>query len=411
MVDFLRAWWPVLVLAYLPSVVTTIMHGIVLRGFRRIDESHPDDLPHTAGEWLNLELARLGYTGRIHVITTDKTAAVSVDAYHPTHATIQLTADTYFKRDPMHWAIAAHELGHARFKLDRPVIGELLIATRVIKSIIVQLALALALGNTMFALPGVTDMAFHLFLVGGALHLGVLVDEAAASLLAMKSLNAHDRFAFTHLTSARRALLLAYSTYLVGFIVRMVLLTQWHLVEEISRTPQVPPVETLGPVMHVVTFVLALMILPHTFGRLRALAFPRRYPDKVLRWVLVQLVLCAFVSIIWNARGGTPYAWCVMLALMPITGWFMVVLSLPMIVFDVLVLHRFTKKLTIDPTHRTDELRRDLESGKSLRQQGNAAISVLLEKTDASYPPYAHRLITLSKLTYLPLLIAYLVDL
>ena len=67
----LAAWWPVLLLAYVPQFVTRIIRIVIGLAFLRLDRSHPDDLPHTAGEFLGLELARLGIDDKVSVIVTD----------------------------------------------------------------------------------------------------------------------------------------------------------------------------------------------------------------------------------------------------------------------------------------------------------------------------------------------------
>jgi len=70
LLDVLRTWWPVLLLVYVPSLVKTVMRIAFTRSLRRLDESHPDDMPLTAGEWLAREIGRLGLHGRVRRSST-----------------------------------------------------------------------------------------------------------------------------------------------------------------------------------------------------------------------------------------------------------------------------------------------------------------------------------------------------
>ena len=64
----------------------------------------------TAGEWLQEEVSRRALPVRVLVAPSEKEG---VDAFMPRARIIRLSRTSYMKRDPAHWAIAAHELGHA----------------------------------------------------------------------------------------------------------------------------------------------------------------------------------------------------------------------------------------------------------------------------------------------------------
>jgi Zn-dependent membrane protease YugP len=408
LLDLLRTWWPVLLLVYAPALVGTVMRIAFSRSLRRLDESHPDDMPLTAGEWLGRELERLGLHGRVRTVVTDDDAKLSLDGYHPFQGVIQLSAETHFKRDPMHWAIAAHELGHARFHVTWPWLGRLTIAALFIKRTFIALALTLVIGNVAFALPHVTDVALVLFAASVALHGFVLGDELIASMYAMDMLRATPGFGPAHVRSARRMLALAFSTYAVGFLARALLLTQWPLVVELTHDPMAPPfatLTTLGTVLAAaLSIVLVIAALTRVLAKLVAL------PDRVLTVGAVALLLTrpalvALLLLVWNTHAGPGFAWWVMLALIPVQGYFVFALMLPMALMDVFVLHRFTRRWVVDVTHRTSQLRRDHEAGRAQRKVGNLAIAELLEKAQAS-PPLEHRLLQVLHLSYIPLLIA-----
>ena len=65
-----------------------------------------------------------------------------------------------------------------------------------------------------------------------------------------------------------------------------------------------------------------------------------------------------------------------------------------------------TKRLAVDFTHETDELRRDRRVGYRLMREGNAAFAKLIER--GRMPPMLeHRLRLIAWLSYVPLVIAF----
>jgi len=406
--ELIRTWWPILVLVWLPGAIQTIMTVAITRAFRRLDESHPDDLPLTAGEWLKREIGRLGLTGWLSQIVTDGEAKASIDAYHPEHGVIQLTADTHFKRDPMHWAIAAHELGHARFKVALPLFGRFMVGMVYVKRGLVAVALALVFGNAMFALPHITDIALHMFQAAIALHLLVLLDESVASTLALRSLRASPEMQPSHMRSARTVLTLAFSTYAIGFATRAALLTQWHLIVDHTKVPAVPPLYHLTTAGVVLAGTATVIATFYALNRIY-MAFrldgttPKREQAHTF---LFQCALLLFVYLVWNHRADAQWAHYVMAAIVPITGWFIAVLSLPGAIFDLVLFDRIAKRFHVDPTDRTRELRRDHEAGKTQRAAGNVAFAQLIERSEA-VPRLERRVRELCRLCYVPLVIAF----
>lgn len=409
MLDLVRTWWPLLLLLYVPSLVSDVMRIAITRSLRRLDETHPDDLPLTAGQWLASELARLGLHRRVRTVVTDKDAKVSLDAYHPFQGVIQLSAETHFKRDPMHWAIAAHELGHARFHTSWPILGRTIMAALYIKRTLLTVAVALLLANFAFALPHITQLARLLFVTATVLHMFVLLDEIVASTWAMSMLRASAMFSWSHMRSARRLLALAFSTYLVSFLSRALLLTQWSIVEQFTRDALVPPVMTLttfGTALAVLcTIVLVIGALTPLIARII------RIPDPLLTGGVVAMLLrkaavIGLVLLTWNLRGDAQHAYWVMLALVPVQSLFVIVLMMPMVILDLLLLDRFTRKLVVDITHRTREFERDHAAGRPQRMVGNVLIKDLIDKAQTS-PPLEHRVLQVLQYSWVPLLIAF----
>jgi Zn-dependent membrane protease YugP len=409
LIDLLRTWWPLLLLVYVPTLVAKVTRVVFTRSLRRLDKSHADDLPLTAGEWLATELERLGLHRRVRTMVTDQDAKLSIDGYHPFQGVIQLSAETHFKRDPMHWAIAAHELGHARFHLSWPVLGRVMIAMLYVKHVAISLAVALVIGNVAFALPHVTNLALLLFVLGVVLHLFVLLDEIVASVLAMQSLRASPMFAWSHMRSARRLLTIAFSTYLVGFLARTLLLTQWPLVEQLTRDALVPPVMTLTTLGLVLAALLSVVLVISLLAAI--LVRVVKPPDWLLAinggvTMLANLATFLLLLLVWNVGTSAHHAYWVMLAVIPVQGLFVFPLMVPMTLLDNLVLDRFVKKWIVEITHRTSEFWRDHEAGSAQRKVGNVLIRDLLAKTQTS-PPLERRVVQVLQLSFLPLLIAF----
>ena len=358
-------------------------------------------MPLTAGEWLAQEIARLGLHFSVTPIVTDQKAAASIDAYHPHDRVIQLRADTHFKRDPMHWAIAAHELGHARFRLTWPRLGRAIAASPFIKRTIIGAAIALGVGNVMFALPGITDASFALFVAAAVLHQLVLLDEAAASTLALESLRATVGIQPRHLRHARIALTLAFSTYAISFLVHLALLTQWHLVELDTATPAVPPTTTLTTLGTIAALFATLIAALSAWRRVRPPEDPT--PTDTLLHFGGQLAVFGFVCLVWNHHATSTWAYFVIAALFPISHLFTLVLALPGALLDSFIFARVARRFAVDPTHRTAELERDHRAGEAARTAGNAAFAQLLQRVPSASPRVLHVL----RLSYVPLVVAY----
>lgn len=196
MTDFLVAWWPLFVLIHLPWIMNRIVVTLYTRTSSRLDHETPDTLPETAGQWLERQIVALGLG--VRSIVTDRRARRSVNAFHPDALTIELTEQTYFKRDPVYWAIAAHELGHARFSVVRPGLDRLFTWGGMLSRLLVSLGMSLGLGNMFYGLAHVTNLALVLLVSALALYSLRVVEEVIASAFAFAVLR--DETQLTHRT-------------------------------------------------------------------------------------------------------------------------------------------------------------------------------------------------------------------
>jgi Zn-dependent membrane protease YugP len=399
----LSNWWWIAVLLYLPSVAHSLATIAYMRGAHRLDAAIPDDLPYTAGEWLEREIDRLGLSGRVRSIVSD---GARRNAFHPRSSVIQLHVDTHFKRDAVQWATAAHELGHAQFWLGHPRLAAWLHRGEVACFVFATAGAGIAIGNALFALPGVTQLAFRLLAAAAVLQLARLGTEAHASILGMRSLRASPLLASHHLHSSRGAMMLAFGTYFSAAAARALLLTQWRLVERISAMPHVPPLASLtsfGLVIAIVlTVVLAAVVVAHVAVLIMSIKARAMIELLNLIGVVRAVAVAGFIYLVWNHRADTTYAYFVMLAATQAIGVVTGVLALPLAIVDRLAVAPMLKRaLALGGVHQTVELERDRRAGRMAVEDGNKAVKQLYASAASS------RIWAIAQLAFVPLVIAF----
>ncbi len=407
MTQFLLAWWPLFVLIQLPWIASKVAHTLYMRAKSRLDHATPDTLPETAGQWLERKVAVLGLG--VRSIVTDDRAKFSRNAYHIDELKIQLTEDVYFKRDPAFWAIAAHELGHARFRIGQPRLARMIFWLARVEAMLVSLGLALGLGNMLYGLPHVTNVAFVLLAVALGLHVVTIVEEMIASAFAFDALKREAHLTPAHLRNVRVVLFLALMTYLASFAGHAMLLAAWSIVE--SNTTQVPVVvstlTTFGAVLVVVWSVIAAM---SGVSQLLDLASWSRWPTVRFAFILADaasiVALPSLLWLLWDVRAEPAYAWCVMLAAVAairmITGGAALVFSIPF-----LFVRRFFRDafrgIEGIGIERSDVFLADVKAGAGLTKAGNAEIERII-KRNSGRSSWVFRL---SRVLVLPLLALY----
>lgn len=407
MTSFLQAWWPLFLLIHMPWIASRVAHIMFARTKSRLDHATPDTLPETAGQWLERKLAALELG--VQAIVTNDRSKLSLDAFHPAERTIQLTEDVYFKRDPAYWAIAAHELGHARFRLGRPRLSSAFDWCRRIEWVLVSVGLALGLGNMLYGLAHVTDAAFVILAVALGLHIAKIVNEMIASALAFAALEHEAHLTRAHLRTVRVVLFLALSTYLASFVGYALLLKAWPLVE--ANTTHAPLVlGTLTTFGGVMAIVWSVVVAISALGRFAKSTTRRWWPPMqfvfAVTQVLMLVALPSLLWLLWDARPEPAFALCVMLASVStirlITAAAAVMFTLPM-----LVLRRFLREafrgIEGIGVERSDVFISDMAAGRELTKAGNAEIERMLKRA-ATRAKWGGRLITLFEL---PLLVMY----
>ena len=377
MFELLLAYWPVLLLLYAPRLAQLVAVVLANRTKSALDHRIPDDLPETAGEWLDRELARLAIG--VEAVVTDK----HEDAYRPLDKLIQLRDTTSFKADPVYWATAAHELGHAHNRVRYPLVGTLRSHAALLTIPLLAAGVAFLAGHVLYAIPLTGTVAFACFAAASALGVFVLVDEALASVYAYRALRANNAIDFGHLRAIRAVLVTSFATYFVTWASYALLLTQWSLLETLARPIAHAELTTLGWIFAAVLSAASVAALAVKQG--------------TLRWVPITLL----VLLVWDVV-DPAYTWCVLAALA--ASWRVwdrvahLPAALPYGVMEVL-LRRFEGR-GVDKTAAYLVKR---ERGRRAVASGNRMIEHLRERW--RYSEWA-QVSSFARFGYLPLLVA-----
>lgn len=415
---FLADWWPFLLLVYLPRLTKMTAHAWAVVMQHRLDRYFPDELPMTAGEWLKQVLPRTGL-GHVQVVTTSKD--IDTDGFHPHQHVIQLSQGTYFKRDPIFWGIAAHELGHAFLHSRRPLLIGFLLGARWVKWMLASFGLGIAAGNVLYAMPEATRLAFYCLALAVVFDVFTLIEEAAASIVADGVLRRDGAIANHHLRGARQFLLVALSTYLATFLCHAILLSQWPRLVELTGSGRfdgvAPPLAgwrwVVIALASVVLILQAAMVLKRVFVPTRG----HRVVDKTIIYpeggfyflvrMLASLGLLALLALVWDQATYSWFWWCVLLAFIPALGSITRLLGLPFIVLYLYVRVLHTRVIArFGRVIQTAEYLAAQKEGRHEARRGDAFLAEIVAAT-LDNPPWSRRLASLARLFYLPLLVAY----
>lgn len=325
--------WPLLVVAQVPSLANHVMRAWASRVWNRLDRELPDDLPLTAGAWLQ---------ERLRVLHSPYTAIVSTktsDQCDPSQRLIVLRADTYFKADPVYWAIAAHELGHARAHTERSRWTRFVRATQILRGHLLAAGAGFALGGVLYDLALARDLALYAFAAGVGATAFKLVDELVASGFAMQELRRTDRelLGARRLGAARGALAAAFITYLAAFLVELALLAWWPLGDlRITYTPSL--LTGFGTVVAVVAsaFTIGRALAPLIVRYVPRFAIvvldlAAKRPLLAVAMVLVsEIAPLVFAVLAWDRMTTPAEQWIAMLAFTVVGAWWQLGLIAPL---------------------------------------------------------------------------------
>jgi Zn-dependent membrane protease YugP len=390
-------WWRLLLLLAVPTVARIFAHVWYVHTRHRLDHATPDDLPQTAGEWLKAKLVALGLSDRVRVVVTSEEKH-SRDRFHVRRGVIQLTEETYFKRDPAFWATAAHELGHARYRLRFPLSTPLELEAGFIEAMLLKLALGLAAGNVLLAIPLATQLAHAMFIVAFALHAYEVAEEAIASGIGLSMLRAE--LSTEQLRAARQKLTAAFLTYFLPWLAYGLLLTQWWIVERLTAVPRVPSggVTTLGLVVAAIASAyLVLFGLMQVFAAVRAPRLLAAVPWPLeLAW---KACVVTMIALGWDRHAG-GYGWAVLLAFSELSVLVRLVVELPS---DIATMPLKTWALRRDPGIELSAVYRAArEAGLVDTQHGNRWVAGVMAEIGSEVGPI-RRLWEINRLLVFPL--------
>ena len=366
------------------NVLAHAWHGIVIG---LLDRWIADDLPLTAGEWLEHQLRARGLDGRLRVVTSE----ARTNGYAPWERVIHLSETTYFKRDPLYWAIAAHELGHARFELDHPRAARA-VRAKWPRKLATAVGFGLLFGNILFARHDADRVAFACLAAALALSVLPLVEEAVASTYAFAALRASKALTRGHVASALVLLIAAFLTYATLFAGYAYLMTRWDEVERVTGDGRAPSggltlVGKLAMIGWTLVFAVRLLAM---LGRRRASL------ARVLTWFAAPSI----VWLAWDAGRSGGYQWCVLLAFVVFADWLVFFVMLPGTIVYV-PLRALASRLG-GGVDRTEALMTARAAGRVTVLEGNRWWKELKSPTTAT-----DALVRFAPLLALPLLVAF----
>lgn len=220
----LVARWGALALAVAPFVLTATVSTAFFLVHRLVSGRDPEELPLTTGEWVSQALDAQGLD-HVKVGPTDPLLS-GVEGYIPSVGYLALQPATYRRRDPVQWAMGAHELGHA-LHLQQPALRALFLTGNAVSRGAGRLVSAGLVTAVLVGGPVATTLAFVALLVALLADAIVLLDEVWASATALRLLREDDRLSAGQLARALASVVAALGAHVSGAVARIALLALW----------------------------------------------------------------------------------------------------------------------------------------------------------------------------------------
>ncbi len=388
-----------------------------------LDRRHPDDLPTHAGQWLRETLVARGIDTKVRLWVVPQDAK-TVDAFLPRADAIVLGQRTFFKNDPSFWAIAAHELGHVLVRLRAPWVHRIFLVARVGAKSVASIGAVFMLANILYGSHELTLWALYGY--GCALVLGgiVLIDEAAASVLALRVLAADSRLSKTQMRAARIALGAAFSTYLgtsAGQIIA--LLQSEYIARAVEASRHFSPGDRLaGATVVIVWMLIAVLAARGLLLLVRAVKPPAIAAKKPMAKLGVDLIFEICVALllwlVWDQTGEEVFIVSIALALIAMRRLIGFALLVPALLLGVVVIvlallllplaKRFGKSvMRLAEGEESDAFKKAQEEKAKEELARTQVEASLVSSTLARQIAYDVRLDYLASAAFIPLLLAY----
>jgi Zn-dependent membrane protease YugP len=383
---------PLVALLHVKVLFNFVAVTIAVRVQSWFDRKIPDDLEMTAGDWLRTELDKI--IGEDASIVTSNSS--SSDGYHSNARIIELTDKTYFKSDPVFWATAAHELGHARLRHRHPWTKFASSATFVLSTIFSRVAMGLAAAYFLYAQQRVLNASLLFFGAALALYLFRLFDELYANVFAFRVLRRESKLQPEHRRAVAWSLATFFLTYAADFASLAILLSQWRLFADFAGTGMLDWPLRLTTIGHVVLLssIVALVLA-------NALAVAKIRAANVMLLRLTSWIVVVFLA--WNLDSSLAWKSSIMWTL-TCDGHLIVRLLIFSVTFPIVTLLYRARRWVQPSFHETAGFRAARQRGLHLVTSGNACKAKMSAVSCDPLP--RHRLISSFRLLVLiPLLI------
>lgn len=221
LIEGLATRWPVLLFAALPFLLTAGVSTLFFLVHQLVSGNDPEELPLTTGEWVEEALGHQGLD-QVTVGPTDPMLS-GMEGYIPHASYLALQPATYRHRGPVHWAMGAHELGHA-LHLQSPMGRFVFLTARAVSQGAGRLVSAGLVAAFLVGSGVVTWMALMVLLIALAADAVVLLDEAWASHTALRLLREDPRLSAGQLRRALASAAAALTAHVAGAFARLLLL-------------------------------------------------------------------------------------------------------------------------------------------------------------------------------------------
>ena len=304
------ATWPCFLAVVAPTAVTWIVRCFAALARRIFDRRWLAGLPMDGKGWAKAMLRELDL--RDHKVDTDG----NQDAYDRDGRVILLSLDNARERTVRAWATAAHELGHAVVRCRWSALDFGLTMCRSYWTRFFYAGLALCAAGIMLGFPAAVGAAHTAWIIAFALACGQLIDELAASLVALRLLARSGFLSWPQWISSALYLAIMFGTYvslnllLVGFLVA----SDWF-------AGLIGPVLVEGSVDAIagwriaVILVLALLVLIALIDLVVDLVRRRVPTFNLVTWI--GLLLPFTLLLTWDQPAVLEHPWLILLAFIP----------------------------------------------------------------------------------------------
>ena len=306
----MSAIWPFFLAVVTPSVVSWIA-GFVANLTRRLfDRPGLAGLPMDGEDWANERMNELDL-GDHEVVVTEH-----CDAYDPEDRRILLSENTAREHTVRAWATAAHELGHAVIRSRWPVLGLVLTVCRAYWLLFFHAGMALCAGGVILGFEPAVGAAQMTWIIGSVLACGQLLDELAASLVALRLLGRFDTLSRRQKISSGVFLAIMFGTYVTMNAVLMAFLAASDRIAGMIGPGLIEGSAAPVAGWRVAVILLLSLLALVTLIDVAVDLVRRRTPTlDLLTWA--GLVMPFSLLLTWDQPAVLEHPWLILLAFIP----------------------------------------------------------------------------------------------